>query len=179
MERMEEAVTVSYAEFIEKLTEGYLTKSSCCIFFTTANNATGRVIFSDGQIVYLSYANKTGNNAAAIMPEIRSLRYRVGQSRVKFPVDDRLPATELILRNVAPIAGTLTTGNIQVGVSKSERKVIEEILVDMIGPMASFFIEDHVVGASNLQEAINNIIAELNNNEEVNIFKTKLKQKLG
>lgn len=183
MERMEEAVAVSYPEFVAKLSEGYQEQASCCVFFTTSNNAAGRVILENGQIIYLGYANKKGNNAIALMPEIQSLKYRVGQLRVQVPADTSLPSTELILRNLAPAgnADTATSNNVAPltsGMTSEEKQAVEETLIDMIGPMADFFIEDHVEGANSLQEAINNIMAELNS-EEVDTFKAALNSKLG
>ncbi len=182
IERMLEAEKISYAGLLEKFRVAFQEEVSCCFFLTTEKNTSGRVIFENGEIIYFGYANKRGDEAMLLLSTVKTLNYRIGGLRTYSRADMTLPDTASILDS---LSGSVVASSPDVsdavrpvgGLSEEERKAVEAVLIDMIGPMANFFIEDYVDTASSLKEAITNIITELPS-EDVSVFKSALQKKL-
>lgn len=178
---MNDVVLTTYPKFITQLQLYCQLKESGCIFLTSDSNHSGRIILRNGEITNLGYANQLGNNAIATMAEINRLKYRLGDQVPDIAPDNSLPSTELILRNLAPI------GEIDDSVDSDSspaqkltakmQAAIEECLTEVIGPMAEFLCDDYVYNATDLDSALNGLIAELAP-EEAEQFEQLIKQKL-
>lgn len=176
MERMEQAVQVSYDEFVQALIEGCNQGVTFCVFVTTSDNASGRIIISNGEIIALGYANKKGNKAIAAMQSIERIKYRVGKLRLNISPDTSLPSTDIILSQLsgAPSdSGAAPAPKVGSLISSQQRKAIESSLVDVIGPMAEFFIEDNIDLNASYEKIVRQVMKNLSS-EEAEAFKQSL-----
>lgn len=170
-----EAVVSNFHEFVVTL-KGYCeTGINGCLFFTSSANAAGRIVLADGEIIDIAYSHKKGNDAIVAMHSIEQVKYRLDEGTTNSIMKDgSLPATDVIIRNLtampagtqaeskptnaqAAASGTILTAKIS--------KDIEECLIEVIGPMASFICEDYVYNAKTLEQAMVDVLNELDSSE--------------
>lgn len=163
---MKKTVLVNYSDFINQLRQYCLDNVSGCIFITTSDNRSGRIILTEGQITDLGYANNRGGAAIRSITRIKELRYRFSNVQTNIPVDTSLPETNAILSDLLSSSSSSNLGVAHSQPASSSvvlsKKDIEACLVDIIGPMGGILCEDHLYQAdSDIVTAISHIAAEL------------------
>lgn len=168
-----ESGQVVYYDFVKVILEFCQSAASGCVFFTSDMNHSGRVIIKNGVICSVTYAHKRGNDAIALMPSIKAVRFRFDALAVKVSNDAGLPATGVILRNLAPLHDVLemaASAPPAAGLSAAQKNIIEQALIEVVGPAGSFLCDDHLADASSLEEGLKSIETELTP-EENNSFR--------
>lgn len=158
--------TASLPDFVEQLKRHCLSNSDGCVFITSvADNRSGRVILEAGKITDIGYANFRGTAAIHAISGLDKVQYRFSGVQVNFAADSSLPSTDTILAELSA-AGGKSAGGASTGASGVvNKKVIEDCLIDIIGPMGTFLCEEHLYGESDTTVAISNIMAELSSEE--------------
>lgn len=179
---MEKTILASYSDFINQLRQHCLDHASGCIFITTNDSRSGRIILTDGKITDIAYANNRGGTAIRSITRIKELRYRFSNVQTNIPIDTSLPETNTILSDLLSSStsdnlSTITTTQSTNDNTELSKKDIEECLVDIIGPMGGILCEDHLYQVDNdTVTAINHIASELSVNEKAD-FLSALKNK--
>lgn len=136
---------------------------------TCDQNHSARMVLAAGEIIFVSYANKKGNDAVAAMPRIQQISYRFDNSNVSISADDSLPPTSVIIRNIAPIGYTKETDILAADTASTGTQIpsdaikqqLNNLLLDLVGPMGSFLYADYVENAASKEEIIKSLSNEL------------------
>lgn len=153
------------------------------IFIATKKNRSAQLILDRGEIVFVYFFNKRGEEALELMATISAGRYRFQEGAVTRRMD--LPPTDVILQNLAgqsageQIRVSSTAAAVGPGLSQEQKDVIESCLAGFIGPMAGIICEDHLGVAADLQAAIDALVTEIPSAEQAQKFKAMVMQKLG
>ncbi len=153
------------------------------LFIATKANRSAQIILDHGEIVFLYFFNKKGEEALELMSTIRAGRYRFQEGGVSRR--SPLPSTAAILQSL--VSGQKVEGNNPVienratgsGLSDEQKSVLESCLAGYIGPMAGIICEDHLDIVADLQAAIDALAAEIPSPAQAEKFKMMVKEKLG
>jgi hypothetical protein len=141
-------------------------KASGTVFIATRDNHIAQMMLDQGEIVFIFFAGKRGQEALNLVTEIREGRYRFQEGGV-VSRGMQLPPTQDILRALSSGSAQASSpadeahapdGN---GLSPEQKTVLETCLTDCIGPMAAIICEDHFASASSFQAAVDALAAEI------------------
>lgn len=182
-----EPVVATYSEFITQLEELCQEQTSGCVFFTSNEKRPGRIMLKSGDIVNIGYANYRSVNAITAMGKMTRVKYRFDATISHMAVDHSLPGTTVILRHLSASDETAPAPHIErknqvLSVNENlltaeKSRIIENCLLDLIGPMATMICEDYLFNTTDANEAISNIADELEVAERKQFLQT-LKQQL-
>ena len=161
------------------------------LFVATKANRSAQLTLENGEIVFVYFFNKRGEEALELMSTIRAGRFRFQEGAVSRR--DPLPPTENILKSFlggglvgaeasesrpsAPSAPSAPGGS--GGLSREQKSVLETCLADYIGPMAGIICEDHLNSVADLSAAIDALAGEIPSAEQAEQFKAKVMASLG
>jgi len=177
-------MTLDYIPFVEivaALKKLCVQRATGTLFVATKANRSAQVILDRGEIVFLYFFNKRGQEALELMSTIRAGRYRFQEG----PVSRRsvLPSTDALLQSL--ISGEKFVDqageqqSIGPGLTKEQKNILETCLAGYIGPMAGIICEDHLGAAADLDSAIDALVAELPSSVPAEKFRAMVVQKLG
>lgn len=144
--------------------------ASGTVFIATDDNRLVRMTLDGGEIRFISFQNKRGAAALNLMPQIKQGRLRFEEGVISGTPSADLPPTADTLRflanpasSAAPSspAATAATNRGSSAITDKDRAVIETVLADYIGPMASIVCDEHLSGAQDLQTALKKLAAEI------------------
>ena len=148
------------------------------LFLVSGDNRSAQISFLDGKMVYALCQGKKGENALDLVAHMSELRFRfqvgaIPPSRIDMPSLSAFTSL-LLQKNMAArgdkiIAKTkndrpsLSGAQQSKGLSldENQKKVIQEVLADCIGPMASILCEDHLDSKNTVEDVIEAIAAEI------------------
>lgn len=175
---------ISFPDIVSEIKNLCAEKVTGTLFIATKANRSAQIILDHGEIVFLYFFNKKGEEALELMSTIRAGRYRFQEGAD--PRRSPLPSTNAILQSLASgekiadqfveVSEKQRTGS---GLSDEQKNVLESCLAGYIGPMASIICEDHLSIASDLQAAIDALAAEIPSPEQAAKFKVMVQEKLG
>jgi len=141
-------------------------KASGTVFIATRDNHVAQIMLDRGEIVFVFFAGKRGQEALNLLTTIREGRYRFQEGGVVSRGMPLPPTRDILL--------ALSSGPGQVpahaedahapegkGLSTAQKTLLENCLADCIGPMAAIICEDHFDSASNFQAAVDALAAEI------------------
>lgn len=182
-------MTQEYIKFQEIVFEiGLLCKKKATgsLFVTTRDNRSAQMMLDKGEIVFIFFSSKRGQEALDLMSKIREGRYRF-QEGGAVARRMQLPPTQAILQ-------VLGNGSVQVsssareqpetqtssgsGLSTEQKNVLQTCLADCIGPMAAIICEDHFQSAGDLQAAMEALSMEIPSPLQVKKFREMVAERL-
>lgn len=166
---------LTYKDFIATIVQLCHSAMSGSVYFTSEQNTSGRVVLNGGIISAISYSNKRGWDAVALIPGIHHVRYRFDEFGAKAPPDDGLPGTDIILKTLAPEGMVLqakrpASGN---AITPKQRQIIENALIEIVGPVGSILCDDHITANTSIEQAFAALATELSP-DEINSIKKLL-----
>lgn len=175
-------MTQDYIPFVQIVVEiGKLCKQKATgtLFIATKANHSAQLVLDKGEIVFVFFSSKRGEEALTLMAAIREGRYRFQEGGV-IPRRMDLPATEAILAMLergavgGPPARDSSPGKARdnsparpqpaaggSGLSGDQQEVLQACLAECIGPMAAIICEDHLGSAKPLAEIVDALAAEI------------------
>lgn len=157
---MKKSVSADYSSFIRQLQLYCQTKSNGCMFITSSNRS-GRIVLSSGKITNFAYAKLSGKEAIKAIREVEQIVYRFSDVQTNFKLDESLPDTANILAELGCSTSNVSSSSHTSNAGNLDKKVVEECLIEVIGPMGEFLCEDFLYTSSDVQTAIDNIAAEI------------------
>jgi hypothetical protein len=157
------------------------------MFIATMANSSAQIMLDEGEIVFLYFFNKRGEEALELMSTILAGRYRFQEGAVTRRTP--LPATDAILKSL--LSGQKVAAGQKIlnklgerqpagpGLSQEQKNVLESCLAGFIGPMAGILCEDHLGHATNLKAAVEALVAEIPSAEQADQFRAMVMEKLG
>ena len=145
-------------------------------YIVTDDNRMARLGLEAGHIDLIWFHRKRGADALALMSQIQAGRLRF-EDAVKAPADTSdLPSTTEILEFLLKQAASDTTttaanaaGNSPI-VASADREMIEEVLTDYLGPMASIICDEHLSEGQDLESALKALATEIQDSAQIKEF---------
>ena len=156
-------------------------KRTGTLFIASVDNRLVQFGLDQGQIVFVSCQNKRGPEALLLLQEqnfkVSVTRFVEGQS----PVNRlELPPTDQILRQLEGGLGrsSATVGSGPRGLSDKAKAVLEQELVEFIGPMAAIICEETWNSVGELEAALEVLSRELPDPGQVVRFRQNVLKRL-
>jgi len=159
-------------------------KASGTVFIATRDNHIAQMMLDRGEIVFIFFAGKRGQEALSLVTEIREGRYRFQEGGV-VPRGMPLPPTREILLALssgpaqAPSFAEAAPAPEGKGLSAAQMTLLESCLADCIGPMATIICEDHFGSAGSFQAAVDALAAEIPSPGQARKFREMVAQGVG
>lgn len=169
-----------FSEILKQLDLLCKQKATGTLSLTTSANRSAQVAIENGEVVFLFYSGKMGEAALAAMATIDSGRFRFQENTLPSR-RMTLPATATLLARlrsgaaapsgsaaaggsgsaVTAAASTAVPPRGASGLTAEQKQILERCLAEHIGPMAAIICEDQLQGASNVEEALDVLAAEV------------------
>ncbi|WP_078119618.1 DUF4388 domain-containing protein [Thiosocius teredinicola] len=140
----------SYADLVRLISELCAGGSTGSLFAISEINSLAKVVIVAGNIIYIEYRLKKGAEAIPLFLEIESGSYDFKAGKVISHKATQLPPTAELLAQLSgdasvaaappPVAAPAAGAH----ASPEAFKVIEEQLIEILGPMGSFVWEEHL-----------------------------------
>lgn len=162
-------------------------RSTGTLFIATGDNRSAQIMLDKGEIVYIFFSSKRGQEALSLMSTIQDARYRF-QEGGSVSRRMQLPPTQTILQALASGSGQASppkqSGRVEKvvfgnGLSDEQKHVLETCLADCIGPMAAIICEDHFNSAGDLHAIIDALVLEIPSPMQVQKFRAMVNERLG
>lgn len=183
---------VTFAEIVAELKRICREQKTGTLYITSQLNRSAQVVVDSGNIVFLYYFNKRGQDALKLLPEVESGRFRFQEGSIPSMRIETL-ITEDILRFLSAATGEFeksgkadlpavhekektTEGG--VSLTEEQKRMLEEGLALYIGPMASFICEDHLSREIDMKLAIERLAGEIPEDGQAKLFIQDMMQQL-
>jgi len=160
-------------------------RSTGMVFIVTDDNQMARLNLKAGEIDFISFHHKRGKDALAMFSNIHAglLRFEAGHTAENASMD--LPSTVDILEYLANPAGSpgvpadsSAPKHTGMTLSASRRVMIEEVLTEFIGPMASLVCEEVMNAAPDLESGLRSLAAQIQESSQAQDFLTQVHARL-
>ncbi len=131
---------LNYGQLVDTLRNFCQEKKSGTMLVATHDNNLARILLDDGKIVSVVFGQKRDSDAIAMVREITSCRVKFSDSVVGSHKSANLPATGTILRMLG--GGANAPGGVGTTAIEASLEIIEQELVDVLGPMASLIWDE-------------------------------------
>lgn len=172
--------SIAFAEIVSVL-KGYCAeKKTGVMYIATDANQSAQLVLNDGDINYIYFFNKRGDEALRLIPEIEKGRVRFSESSAP-ELRCELPSTEEILRYLSAAAGLAVKRAASAyagGMLNGEQKqALKEGLALFIGPMATIICEEYLEEEQDLAGAIEKLALEIPSDEHAGKFRSVMQKK--
>jgi hypothetical protein len=166
---------LTYKQLIDQLQRFCVEKKTGTVLIATEDNQLARILLENGDITFLAFGQKQAQDAVALIREIKTGRVKFSEGQVGSSGKQVLPPTREMLQ---ALAGTRAT-------PAAALKIIENELIDILGPMGSIICAEHLkkIGdltqASALTDFINAVAREIKDPTKTRRFKEDVLKKIG
>jgi len=172
---------IPFLEIVDKLKKLCASRQTGTLFVATKQNRSAQIMIDDGEIVYMYFYNKKGQEALELMATIEAgtLRFQEGKVTSR---RGPIPGTSIILQTLAKAtneSGTQVSAGAGSPLSRREKAILEECLVEYIGPMAAIICEDHFGSVADFPTAVDALAAEIPSVDQRGLFKEKVMARMG
>lgn len=174
---------IPFQAIIDKLKEFCTQQTSGILFIATKANRSAQIVLENGEIVFVYFYNKRGVEALKLMLTIEAGRYRF-QKNATSSRRSSLPSTDKILRFLKretdnqippePTEPTEVSEPVQSSLDENQKRILETVLVEYIGPMAAIICEDHLDSAPDIAAAIDVLASEIPSPDQAQKFRTQI-----
>lgn len=150
-------------------------QSTGIVFIASGDNRSAQISFLDGAMVYAQCQGQKGRKAIELVAQMAQVRFRfqkgpIPSSRIEMPpVEEVFACLHAVKKTDTKAPEMEKTTPKQAGaeaskggaLSSHEHRVIQEVLVECIGPMAMILCEDYLDKVKTVEEAIDTIANEI------------------
>ena len=160
-------------------------KKSGTLLIAAQDNSLARILLNSGEIVSMVLGQKHGPDVIPLIRSITAGRIKFSEGKaVGIRDSDSLPPTETVLRQLGAQQPAVRSAS-GVPIGASALKLIEDELVELLGPMASLVWNEHLEKFAepgrpeNLARLIDAVAAEIGDPGKIQRFKQQVRGKLG
>lgn len=174
---------IPFQAIIDKLEEFCTQQASGILFIATKGNRSAQIVLENGKIVFVYFYNKQGTEALKLMLTIEAGKYKF-QKNATSPRRSPLPSTDKILRFLnretdntvppEPPEPTEVTEQVQSSLNDNQKRILETVLAEYIGPMAAIICEDHLDSAPDITAAIDALVSEIPSPDQAQKFRLQV-----
>lgn len=178
----------SYAELMGTLEGLYQQKSTGTLFIATPDNHFGRIVLKGGEIVSLVFGTKSGEAAIPFIRAVKAGEFRFSQGQTPMDGAENLPPSPILLRRLntsTPAPAVKLQPAIDIHRLGQIYRVIEDELVEFVGPIASLVCSEHkakfgtIAKTSALYDLLESVASEIEDLEKAHLFKERVWAKIG
>jgi hypothetical protein len=176
---------VAFSKILSEIKTLYREKATGTIYLVTPDNRSAQLMLNSGEIVYVLFAGKRGQDAIYLLSLVSEARFRFqqGGSISRYM---ELPETKRIIEifekgeieHTPSLKITKNEAQKSSGLSAEQKDVVESCLAECIGPMATIICEDCLGSVRDLSTAIEMLSKELPSQNQVDKFRNLLEAKL-
>lgn len=178
---------IPFSEIILEIGKICKQKATGTLFVSTSDNRSAQVMLDRGEIVFVFFSGKRGQEALMLMSKIEDGRFRFQEGGV---VARRmaLPSTQEILQALSGVSTQSVSSSWVVqekktftgsGLSAEQKSVLEACMADCIGPMAAIICEDHFSSVGDLKSAVEALAEEIPSSTQAKKFREMVAERLG
>ncbi len=172
---------IPFSQIIFELTKLCNTKATGTFFVVTKAKKSAQIAIENGEIVFIYFSNKRGQDALELMSTIKAgkFRFQLGSVTTRRSV---LPPTKSILQalgemvgqspmemeTLQPISGSSSS------LSQEQKNILEECLAEYVGPIAAIICEDHFSMNVDFSTTIDLLTAEISSADQKTQFRKKV-----
>jgi hypothetical protein len=177
---------VPFSEIVNVIGSLCKKKATGTLFVATRDNRSAQLMLDKGEIVYIFFSSKRGQEALDLMAKMSEGRYRFQEGGV-ISRRMQLPPTQTILQTLSthseqipsPSREQVIKTQVGSGLSAEQKSVLETCLAECIGPMAAIICEDHFNSVGDLSAAIEALAGEIPSLGQVRKFREMVSARLG
>ncbi len=177
---------IPFPQIVYELTKLSNTKVTGTLFIVTKAKKSAQIMIENGEIVFIYFANKRGQDALELMSTIKAGKFRFQEGSVTSR-RSVLPPTKSILQTLAGMAGQspMEMETLQAGLggssslSQEQKNILEECLAEYVGPIAAIICEDHFSMNVDFPTAIDLLTAEISSADQKTQFRKKVMVQIG
>ncbi|MEM7291979.1 MAG: hypothetical protein AAF420_01125 [Pseudomonadota bacterium] len=170
-----------YAELMAELMRMYREKRTGSMFFITPDNRMAQVNFDSGEIVFIYYRGKRGQEALRLLPEILQARV-VFEEEPEAAIRIPLPSTQKIIGYLTEVEAAArvmpATAKKNAAELRSAREIIEATLISNVGPIGGMLCEEVFSQNMPLESAIQHLSTFIPNNQNAQRFRATMHSRL-
>lgn len=181
---------IPFSEIILEIGKICKQKATGTLFVSTSDNRSAQIMLDRGEIVFVFFSGKRGQEALMLMSKIEEGRFRFQEGGV---VARRmaLPSNQEILQALSGAPSQSVTSSWAApavpekkaptggGLSAEQKSVLEACMADCIGPMAAIICEDHFSSIGDLKSAIEALAEEIPSAAQAKKFREMVAERLG
>jgi len=178
-----------YRELVGKISGLCANGRTGSLFIVSETNCFARVVIAAGNIIYLEYRLKKGVEAIPVFLEIKHGTIDFKDGKVISHSASPLPPTPDLLAQLggqaAPaVSVAQSTAAVTQPPAADAFKIIEEALIDILGPMASLVWEEHLERAGgpeaqvDIGQLISNVSTEIDDPDTAAQFRNHVRAML-
>ena len=165
---------IPFPDLVDRISTFCSQKETGLLFIATKANRSAQIVIENGEIVFVYFYNKQGQEALDLMLTIKAGRYRFEKNSTS-PRRNTLPTTEKILEHLSggrlkATSSPRSTG----GLTSEQKQFFETILAEYIGPMAAIICEDHLDHAPDIATAVDALASEIPSEEQAEKFRAQI-----
>ena len=170
-----------YAELMAELMRMYREKRTGSLFFITPDNRMAQVNFDGGQIVFIYYRGKRGQEALRLLPEILQARVvfeEEPEAAIRTPLPDTTKIIGYLTEVEAAAAVMPATARKQASELRNAREIVEYELISSIGPVGGMLCEEAFGNDMPLESAIQHLSSFIPNSQNAQRFRASMHSRL-
>jgi hypothetical protein len=166
---------LTYKQLIDQLRRFCGEHRTGTVLIATEDNQLARILLEKGNITFMAFGQHQGQDAIPLIQEIETGRIKFSEGHVGSYNKQVLSPTREVLQ---ALAGTRATPAVAL-------KIIENELIDILGPMGSLICAEHLKKAGDLTQAsaltdlINAVAREIKDPTKTRRFKEDVLKKIG
>lgn len=165
---------IPFPDLVDRISNFCSQKETGLLFIATKANRSAQIVIENGEIVFVYFYNKQGQEALDLMLTIKAGRYRF-QKNATSPRRNTLPPTEKILEHLSRGRITATpVAKAAGGLSSEQKQFLEAALAGYIGPMAAIICEDHLDHAPDMAAAVDALASEIPSEDQAQKFRAQI-----
>jgi Domain of unknown function (DUF4388) len=176
---------IPFSEIVSEIGSLCKQKATGTLFIATRENRSAQIMLDKGEIVYIFFSSKRGQEALDLMAKMSEGRYRFQEGGI-ISRRMQLPPTQTILQILSTDSKQLPSASreqekkasVRSGLSAEQKSILETCLAECIGPMAAIICEDHFSSAGDLSAAIEALAGEIPSAGQVKKFREMVSARL-
>ena len=170
-----------YADMMAELMRLYREKRTGSLFFISPDSRMAQVNFEEGEIVFIYYRGKRGEEALHLLPEIQQARV-IFEEEPEAAIRIPLPSTSAIIRFLTEAESAAAvqpvTAKKAVRDLRTPREVLEAALIRNIGPMGGMLCDEVFEQNMSLDNAIQHLSTFIPNSRNAQRFRATMHSRL-
>jgi hypothetical protein len=187
----DQSLSLTYPELVDEIRRWCVEKSTGTMLIATEDNQFAKILFDGGAITFLSYGQKRGADAIALLQKVGRALVKLSQGPTAAPATEAsLPDTTDILAQLAAAAGTSAVAvssraPLDEAALGNVLKIIEAELIEHLGPLADIVWSEHLarlgkpLSAPRLAELVEGLAHEIRDPAKIKQFKDAIRAKSG
>lgn len=181
---------LSYNELIGEILRFCREKKTGTALIATSDNQLARIMIENGDIIFLAYGRKHGQETIPLITAIKSGRLKFSSGKVGAYEEGVMPPSHEVLEMLVGNRTEIVIHSDAVGALVDDQipeaiKIVENELIEFLGPMAGIVLSDNIekigdiMGPEALTDLIDSVAKEIGDSKKTLQFIQQVEEKIG